>query len=111
LFDDVASGIKHFAAITGVKADTLPSPEIIEEIRKEEETLPLLDWLPGYPDDVAARTWEQRGVALLAKTGGFSFGGFSAPKNPPQPVTKRQPPPQTAYTRHLQGAIKPTKPR
>jgi hypothetical protein len=40
LFENVADGIKHFAEITGVKADKVPSPEEIEEIKKEEETLP-----------------------------------------------------------------------
>lgn len=55
LFDNVAKGIKHFAAITGVKADNLPSPEKIEEITKEEDTLPrILDsWMV---DDNAAMT-------------------------------------------------------
>jgi len=54
LFDNVAKGIKHFAAITGV-ADHLPSPEKIEEITKEEDTLPrILDsWMV---DDNAAMT-------------------------------------------------------
>src|SRR5271166_369113 len=40
LFENVLEGIKHFARITGVKADKVPSPEEIEEIKKEEETLP-----------------------------------------------------------------------
>ena len=55
MFDNVAKGIKHFAAITGVKADNLPSPEKIEEITKEEDTLPrILDsWMV---DDNAAMT-------------------------------------------------------
>jgi hypothetical protein len=43
LFGDVADGIKHFAAVTGVKADKLPSREQMEEIKTEENTLPPLD--------------------------------------------------------------------
>jgi hypothetical protein len=47
LFDNVVDGIKAFAVVTGVKADKLPTPEQIEEIKKEEESLPPLDWLRG----------------------------------------------------------------
>jgi hypothetical protein len=45
LFDDVADGIKHFADETGVKADKLPTPEQIQEIKTEEKALPPLDWM------------------------------------------------------------------
>jgi PIN domain len=47
LFENVPDGIKHFAEITGVTADKLPTPAQIEEIKVEEETLPPargLDW-------------------------------------------------------------------
>ena len=45
LFDDIPAGIKHFAQITGANADKLPTPEQVKAIKKEEETLPPLDWL------------------------------------------------------------------
>jgi hypothetical protein len=38
-FCSVISGLRHFADITGVKADNLPSPEQIEEIKKETKPL------------------------------------------------------------------------
>jgi hypothetical protein len=37
LFDDVPDAIEHFADVTGVKADKLPTPEQRKEIKKEEE--------------------------------------------------------------------------
>jgi hypothetical protein len=91
LFGDVASGVKHFADITGVKADKLPSPEEIEEIRKEEKTLPL-SWLTGHIDDPAIRAalaLEEK-FALAVQTGGFWASG--------QPAIMQLP----------HGAIKPT---
>lgn len=39
LFDDIASGIKHFASVTGVPAEKLPTDEQIEEIKNEEKEL------------------------------------------------------------------------
>jgi hypothetical protein len=56
LFENVAEGIKHFAKTTGVKADKLPTPAQIEEIKVEELTLPprQVNWLytgqmsPGF---------------------------------------------------------------
>jgi hypothetical protein len=53
LFGDVADGIKHFAAVTGVKADKLPSREQMEEIKTEENTLPPLD--PPYEGRMYSR--------------------------------------------------------
>jgi hypothetical protein len=77
LFDNVVDGIKAFAGVTGVKADKLPTPEQIEEIKKEEENLPPLDWMVSSTDDVAMRArvaqmTEQR-AALFGGTGGLSF--------------------------------------
>lgn len=46
-FEDIPSGIKHFAEKTGVKADNLPPPEVANDIRREESDLPPLDWLDG----------------------------------------------------------------
>ena len=39
LFEDIASGIKHFASVTGVPAEKLPTDEQIEEIKNEEKEL------------------------------------------------------------------------
>jgi hypothetical protein len=38
-FEDIPSRIKHLAETTGVKADKLPPPEEIEEIKNEERKL------------------------------------------------------------------------
>jgi hypothetical protein len=51
MFDDIADGIKDFAAVSGVKAEKLPSAEEITEIKEEESALhsrvpfPLPDWM------------------------------------------------------------------
>jgi hypothetical protein len=77
LFEDVADGIKHFAAITGVKAETLPTLEEIEEIKNEENTLPPLDWMPTGTDLASSAITEMRrhrAAALLTGTGGLSVG-------------------------------------
>jgi hypothetical protein len=49
-FDNIPDAFKHFAEITKVKADKLPTPEQTEEIKKEQASLPRLDWLNGYDD-------------------------------------------------------------
>ena len=63
LFADMVDGIKDFADKTGVRADKLPSPEEVKEIKKEEEQLPPVDWLGGNSLDVAnaiaRRNWRQ----------------------------------------------------
>jgi hypothetical protein len=51
LFENIPSAIAHFAEIMGVKADGLPTPEQMDEIKREEETLPpgrQLYWGPDY---------------------------------------------------------------
>jgi hypothetical protein len=40
-FENIPDAIEHFADITGVKADELPTPEQREEIKKDEALLPL----------------------------------------------------------------------
>jgi hypothetical protein len=49
-FDNILDGLAHFARATGVKAEKLPTPQEIEQIKKEQESLPPLDWLGGYDD-------------------------------------------------------------
>src|SRR5574341_27757 len=39
-FMNIPEGIKDFSEVTGVKADKLPPPEKVEEIKKEQEALP-----------------------------------------------------------------------
>jgi hypothetical protein len=49
------------AARVGVSTDKLPTPERLEEIKEEEETLaPQLDWLTGYDPASIARRYYQR---------------------------------------------------
>jgi hypothetical protein len=62
LFDDIIDGIKDFVAKTGTKAEKLPSPEEAREIKKEQESLPPLDWLTSGMNTDAARiaTWQQQ---------------------------------------------------
>ncbi|WP_416670240.1 PIN domain-containing protein [Egbenema bharatensis] len=42
LFEDMVKGIDHFVDITGVKAEKRLTPEEVEEIEKEEKSLPSL---------------------------------------------------------------------
>jgi len=42
LFEDMVEGIKHFVDTTGVKAEKRLTPEEVEEIEKEEKSLPSL---------------------------------------------------------------------
>lgn len=81
LFNDVSSGIKDFAGITGVKADKLPTAEQIEEIKREENTLPPLDWLMGSADAAAmaalnAHHMQRRRAAIAAATASGSNHGW-----------------------------------
>jgi hypothetical protein len=80
LFANIPDAIQHFAKIAGVKADKLPPPKEIEEIKKEEETLQPLDWLTGGNDTAMAvariAQMEQRraifsGAAVAANLGSF----------------------------------------
>jgi PIN domain len=78
MFNDVVDGIKHFADVTGVKADTLPTPKEHQAIKDENNTLIPLDWLFSGVDDapMEARATEmrrQRANALLGGAGGLSF--------------------------------------
>jgi hypothetical protein len=78
LFENVSDGIKHFADITGVNADRLPSREEIEEMKKEEETLPparQMYWVPDHRR--AAVTALGFGYLLPPEQGGGGFIGTS----------------------------------
>jgi len=52
LFPDTVEGIKHFVDKTGVKAEKRLTPEEVEEIEKEEKSLPQLT----APDDAVRET-------------------------------------------------------
>jgi hypothetical protein len=47
-FNNIPDGLKHFAEITKVKADTLPTPEEAEEIKKEQSELPPVSSIAGW---------------------------------------------------------------
>jgi hypothetical protein len=49
-FDNLAEGLRHFVEKTGAKVRNLPTLEETEQIKKEQESLPRLDWLGGYDD-------------------------------------------------------------
>jgi hypothetical protein len=84
LFADVADGVKHFAVETGVKADKLPTPEQIQQIKTEENALPPLDWMyPAVRDDpfwlAAFRQRQQRKRAFFDIYGGLNLPGAGTP--------------------------------
>jgi hypothetical protein len=66
LFDNVLDGIKHFADTMRVKADKLPSPNEMEKIKEERETLKEEEslvpgyWMPNY------RVGDYRHAAMTA---------------------------------------------
>jgi hypothetical protein len=47
-FTNIPEGIKDFSEVTGVKVDKLPTPERVEEIKKEQDSLPPLGWLTTF---------------------------------------------------------------
>ena len=72
-FTNIPDGIENFSKVTGVKVDKLPTPERVEEIKKEQEKLPPVGWLSpsmDYASNVvlqyAAR--QRRATAALMAT-------------------------------------------
>jgi hypothetical protein len=68
-FNNILEGIDHFAKLTMTKADKLPSPEKIEEIKKELDLLPPRGWQDTSMDDanmVAILSRRQLSPALWA---------------------------------------------
>ena len=59
-FDNIPDGIKHFAETVHVKAEKLPSPEEIEQIKKEQEALPPLDWMNWDTASIVANLYAQK---------------------------------------------------
>ncbi len=53
-FNNIPDGIKHFADTTQVRAKELPAPEVTEQIKKEQESLPPLGWLNTSVSDAAS---------------------------------------------------------
>lgn len=54
-FTNIPEGIKNFSEVTGVKADKLPTPERVEEIKKEQASLPPISGFPlNFGDVVSA---------------------------------------------------------
>jgi PIN domain len=45
-FNSLAQGIQHFTDTTGENRDKRIPPEEVEQIKKEQESLPPMDWLP-----------------------------------------------------------------
>lgn len=76
-FNNIPDGIKHFAEITKVRAEKLPTPEETEQIKKEQESLPPLGWLSDY-DDGAFIVMQN---ALTRKK--FSAAWLNTQTNPP----------------------------
>jgi hypothetical protein len=66
-FTNIFDGLKHFAETTGTKAEKLPTSEEAEQIKKEQESLPPLDWLTNYDDSfpVAIQSNYSRGDSTM----------------------------------------------
>jgi hypothetical protein len=67
-FDNlIPDGLKHFAEKNRIKATKLPTPEEAEQIKKEQESLPLIDWM-NYDDSanyLAVRAYRDREAAQM----------------------------------------------
>jgi len=65
-FDNIAEGVTHFAKETNAKAEKLPTSTETEELKKEQESLPLR-WLGNYDDiyEQQARFAEATGNVFL----------------------------------------------
>jgi hypothetical protein len=66
LFDNIPDGIRHFAQLTDVQADKLPTREEAEQIKKEAEALLPLGWMGGNSTEAAAasmRAWYEQSRA------------------------------------------------
>ena len=53
-FDNLTNGLKHFADTTMVRAEQLPKAEEAEKIKKEQESLPPMDWSSPLDAHLAA---------------------------------------------------------
>jgi len=76
-FTNIPEAIKSFSKMTGVKADNLPTPERVEEIKKEQEELPP----PGLQSYDAASmalrgAWMRQGAAAYIAAGAPGPSGW-----------------------------------
>ena len=75
LFENVPDAIEHFAHVTGVKADQLPTPEQREEIKTEEEAL-MPPQRAFTHTDAVLESYRQRGAYIAAISPGGSGLSF-----------------------------------
>jgi hypothetical protein len=95
-FTNIAEGIRDFSEVTGVKVDKLPTPERIEEIKKEQEELPPLGWMQtNDAASIAVRNahLHHRGAAFLAAITS-SWSGWHPGMMEPERAMTTAPPPQ-----------------
>jgi hypothetical protein len=83
-FNNIPEGLEHFADITKVRADKLPNQEVIEQIKKERDSLPPFGWSNSMDDAnmVAILSRRQISPALwahLANQGNTEWLSKSAP--------------------------------
>jgi hypothetical protein len=71
-FDNVPKGIRHFAEVAKVKAEALPTAEETEQIKKEQESLPPMDWLPIGQNVAMWNSYYSRPAAFYASLSGYS---------------------------------------
>jgi hypothetical protein len=74
-FNNVPDGIRHFAEVTNVKAEALPTPEETEQIKKEQESLPRMDWLPIGQN---VRIWNPADYSRAAAFFNLTYGSSPA---------------------------------
>jgi hypothetical protein len=71
-FNNMPDGIRHFAEVAEVKAEALPTAEETEQIKKEQESLPPMDWLPVGQNVRMWNSYYSRPAAFYASLSGYS---------------------------------------
>jgi len=70
-FDNLAEGLEHFSKTTGRHKERRLQPKEVEEIKKEQESLPPMDWLTIGPN---VRIWNPADYSRVAAFYNMTYG-------------------------------------
>ncbi len=88
VFMNIPEGIENFSKVTGVTADKLPTPERVEEIKKEQQELPPLGLQSYDAASMALRdAWMRRGAAAYIAAAAPSLSNWQPGMISPAGVT------------------------
>lgn len=106
LFEDMVEGIEHFVDTTGVKAEKRLTPEEVEEIEKEEKSLPSLSKsneelrrMMGLPRNSQEKMYRMMGLPENSQEEMYQMMGL--PENPQEEMYRMMgqfnPPPTSTH--------------